>query len=117
MLLDMTSPDRLLGLVFRMPDNYVHGTGGEDGDLVIPALNRFKERIWYIHLKDLEPERGAAAAAKRSGIISRRCGMACTPSWEKGASTSPALLRLAGCARLQRIRTCGARHFAGNGDA
>jgi inosose dehydratase len=51
-LLDMTSPDRL-GLVFDA-GHYVHGTGGEDGD-VIPALNRFKERIWYIHLKDLEP--------------------------------------------------------------
>ncbi|MEI9967490.1 MAG: sugar phosphate isomerase/epimerase [Terracidiphilus sp.] len=51
-LLDLTSPDRL-GLVFDA-GHYVHGTGGEDGD-VIPALNRFKERIWYIHLKDLEP--------------------------------------------------------------
>ncbi len=51
-LLDMTNPERL-GLVFDA-GHYVHGTGREEIDLVA-ALNRFKERIWYIHLKDLEP--------------------------------------------------------------
>ena len=51
-LLDGTNPDRL-GLVFDA-GHYVHGTGREDIDLVA-ALERFKERIWYIHLKDIEP--------------------------------------------------------------
>jgi inosose dehydratase len=52
-LLDLTDPE-LLGLVFDT-GHYVHGTGREDVDLVA-ALDRFKERIWYIHLKDIEPD-------------------------------------------------------------
>ena len=88
-LLDMTSPDRL-GLVFDA-GHYVHGTGGEDGD-VIPALNRFKERIWYIHLKDLEPnvarrsreEEWDYFTAMRNGLY---------PELGKGCVDFPALLR------------------------
>ena len=88
-LLDMTSPDRL-GLVFDA-GHYVHGTGGEDGD-VIPALNRFKERIWYIHLKDLEPnvarrsrdEEWDYFTAMRNGLY---------PELGKGCIDFPALLR------------------------
>lgn len=52
-LLDLTNPERL-GLVFDT-GHYYHGAGGEDVDLVA-ALNRFAERIWYIHLKDIEPD-------------------------------------------------------------
>jgi len=52
MLLDLTNPDRL-GLVFDT-GHYCHGTGKEECDLVA-ALNRYKDRIWYIHLKDIEP--------------------------------------------------------------
>ena len=88
-LLDMTSPDRL-GLVFDA-GHYVHGTGGEDGD-VIPALTRFKERIWYIHLKDLEPnvalrsreEEWDYFTAMRNGLY---------PELGKGCVDFPALLR------------------------
>jgi inosose dehydratase len=88
-LLDMTSPDQL-GLVFDA-GHYVHGTGGEDGD-VIPALNRFKERIWYIHLKDLEPnvarrsreEEWDYFTAMRNGLY---------PELGKGCVDFPALLR------------------------
>jgi inosose dehydratase len=88
-LLDLTSPDRL-GLVFDA-GHYVHGTGGEDGD-VIPALNRFKERIWYIHLKDLEPN-----VARRSReeewdyFMAMRNGL--YPELGKGCIDFPALLR------------------------
>jgi inosose dehydratase len=88
-LLDLTSPDRL-GLVFDA-GHYVHGTGGEDGD-VVPALNRFKERIWYIHLKDLEPnvarrsrdEEWDYFTAMRNGLY---------PELGKGCIDFPALLR------------------------
>ncbi len=52
MLLDLTNPE-CLGLAFDT-GHYVHGTGGEDIDLTA-ALNRFAERIWYVHLKDLDP--------------------------------------------------------------
>ncbi len=51
-LLDGTNPERM-GLVFDT-GHYIHGTGREEIDLVA-ALERFKERIWYIHLKDIEP--------------------------------------------------------------
>lgn len=51
-LLDLTNPE-LLGLVFDT-GHYIHGTGKEEIDLVA-ALNRYKDRIWYIHLKDIEP--------------------------------------------------------------
>jgi inosose dehydratase len=51
-LLDLTDPEKL-GLVFDA-GHYYHGAGSEECDIVA-ALNRFKERIWYIHLKDIEP--------------------------------------------------------------
>jgi inosose dehydratase len=88
-LLDMTNPDRL-GLVFDA-GHYVHGTGGEDGDLV-PALNRFKERIWYFHLKDLEPN--VARRSRDEGwdyFTAMRNGL--YPELGKGCIDFPALLR------------------------
>jgi inosose dehydratase len=88
-LLDMTSPDRL-GLVFDV-GHYVHGTGGEDGD-VIPALNRFKERIWYIHLKDLEPNVARQSREEEwDYFTAMRMGL--YPELGKGCIDFPALLR------------------------
>ena len=89
MLLDLTSPERL-GLVFDT-GHYYHGTGGEDVDLVA-ALNRYKERIWYIHLKDIEPD-----VARRSRkqewdyFTAMRNGL--YPELGKGCVDFPALLR------------------------
>jgi inosose dehydratase len=88
-LLEMTNPERL-GLVFDA-GHYVHGTGREEVDLVA-ALNRFKERIWYIHLKDLEPnvarrsrdEEWDYFTAMRNGLY---------PELGKGCVDFPALLR------------------------
>jgi inosose dehydratase len=88
-LLEMTSPERL-GLVFDA-GHYVHGTGREEVDLVA-ALNRFKERIWYIHLKDLEPnvarrsreEEWDYFTAMRNGLY---------PELGEGCVEFPALLR------------------------
>jgi inosose dehydratase len=88
-LLDLTSPDRL-GLVFDA-GHYVHGTGGEDGD-VIPALNRFKERIWYIHLKDLEPNVARRSREEKwDYFMAMRNGL--YPELGKGCIDFPALLR------------------------
>lgn len=53
LLLEKTQPERL-GLVFDT-GHYTHGTGREDVDLTA-ALDRFAERIWYVHLKDLDPK-------------------------------------------------------------
>ncbi len=88
-LLNLTSPERL-GLVFDA-GHYVHGAGSEDIDLVA-ALNRFKERIWYIHLKDLEPniahrsreEEWDYFTAMRNGLY---------PELGKGCVDFPGLLR------------------------
>jgi inosose dehydratase len=87
--LDLTNPERM-GLVFDA-GHYVHGTGREDIDL-IAALDRFKERIWYIHLKDLEPD-----VARRSReeewdyFTAMRNGL--YPELGKGCVDFPALLR------------------------
>ncbi|MGB6742210.1 MAG: TIM barrel protein [Terracidiphilus sp.] len=88
-LLDLTSPERL-GLVFDT-GHYCHGTGGEEVDLVA-ALNRYKDRIWYIHLKDIEPtiarrsrdEEWDYFTAMRNGLY---------PELGKGCVDFPALLR------------------------
>ncbi|MGA2570084.1 MAG: sugar phosphate isomerase/epimerase [Terracidiphilus sp.] len=88
-LLDMTSPERL-GLVFDA-GHYVHGTGTENGDLT-PALNRFKERIWYIHMKDLDPD--FARRSREEGwdyFTAMRNGL--YPELGKGCIDFPALLR------------------------
>ncbi len=89
LLLHMTNPERL-GLVFDT-GHFVHGTAGEEVDLVA-ALNRFKERIWYIHMKDLEPnvarrsreEEWDYFTAMRNGLY---------PELGKGCVDFPALLR------------------------
>jgi inosose dehydratase len=88
-LLDLTAPERL-GLVFDT-GHYYHGTGREDVDLVA-ALDRFKERIWYIHLKDIDPK-----IARRSReeawdyFTGMRHGVYCELG--KGCVDFPALLR------------------------
>ena len=112
-LLDKTHPDRL-GLVFDA-GHYVHGTGTEDGDL-LPALERFKERIWYIHLKDLEPnvarrsrdEEWDYFTAMRNGLY---------PGAGQRVHRLPCPVALAGRARLQRICPGGAGYSAGDGNA
>lgn len=92
MLLDHTDPERL-GLVFDS-GHYCHGTGNEECDIVA-ALNRFADRIWYIHLKDLEPhvarrsrqEQWDYFTAMRNGLY---------PELGKGCVDFPALLRWLG---------------------
>jgi len=87
--LDLTDP-RYIGLVFDT-GHYYHGTGGEDCD-VTAALNRFGDRIWYIHLKDIEP-----TVARRSRIeewdyfTAMRNGL--YPELGKGCVDFPAMLR------------------------
>lgn len=88
-LLDLTNPERL-GLVFDT-GHYLHGTGLENADLVA-ALNRYADRIWYIHLKDIEPN-----VARRSReeewdyFTAMRHGL--YPELGKGCVDFPALLR------------------------
>ena len=61
-LLEQTDPS-LLGLVFDT-GHYVYGAG--DGASALEGLERFAERIWYVHLKDCDPQ--VAAKARAEGI-------------------------------------------------
>ncbi len=62
-LLDMTDPERL-GLVFDT-GHFVYGSGVNDPELVLDFLDRFADRIWYMHFKDCHPE--VASTARRAG--------------------------------------------------
>jgi inosose dehydratase len=59
--LDRTDPS-LVGLVLDT-GHLAFGSGG-DASLVIQAMDRFADRIWYIHLKDCD---GAIAEQARAG--------------------------------------------------
>jgi inosose dehydratase len=86
-LLDLTD-SRALGLVFDT-GHYTYGSGGADA---VAALDRFRERIWYIHLKDCHP--GIAAQARAAGwnyFEALRHGIFCELG--KGAVDFPRVLR------------------------
>ncbi|MCC6167472.1 MAG: TIM barrel protein [Caldilineaceae bacterium] len=60
-LLDLTDP-QVLGLVFDT-GHYAFGAGGcED---ILPALERYADRIWYVHYKDCTPGVLQAARAQQ----------------------------------------------------
>lgn len=58
-LMDMTDSEAL-GLVFDT-GHYSYGAGG--CDTLLSALDRFADRIWYVHYKDCDPEVLKRAAA------------------------------------------------------
>lgn len=62
-LLERTDPT-LLGLVFDT-GHYLYGTGQNAGAAVLDGLNRFGDRIWYMHFKDCDP--GIAERARAAG--------------------------------------------------
>ena len=57
-LLELTDP-KSFGLVFDT-GHYTYGSGGADA---VEALEAFRDRIWYIHLKDCQPQVAAQARA------------------------------------------------------
>lgn len=59
-LLDLTDP-ALVGLVFDT-GHYVYGGGPADA---ADGLNRFGDRVWYMHFKDCHPEVAAQARAEK----------------------------------------------------
>lgn len=63
-LLSRTDP-KLIGLVFDT-GHFLYGSGQTKGDLVLEGLERFKDRIWYVHYKDCHPK--AATQARRNGL-------------------------------------------------
>ncbi len=75
-LMELTDP-ALLGLVFDT-GHYLYGTGAADGALVLEGLDRFAERIWYVHFKDCSPEVAARARAEGLGYFEAvRAGLFC----------------------------------------
>ena len=58
-----TDPE-LVGLVFDT-GHYLYGSGGCDPEAVLEGLRRFRERIRYVHLKDVDPD--LATAARQEG--------------------------------------------------
>jgi inosose dehydratase len=75
-LLDLTDP-ALLGLVFDT-GHYVYGAGATDGAAALQGLERFAERIWYVHFKDCDPQVAAQARAEgRDYFAAIRRGLFC----------------------------------------
>jgi len=88
-LLDLTDPRRL-GLVFDS-GHYCYGSGTCDVALVA-ALERFGDRVWYIHLKDCEPQIASRARAEHWDYFTAlQHGVFCNLG--KGCVDFPALLR------------------------
>ena len=48
--------------------HYCYGAGGGDCD-VVAALDRFGDRVWYIHCKDCEPEVAQPGARGTVGLF------------------------------------------------
>ncbi len=63
-LLDRTDP-AVLGLVLDTGHS-LYGSGTSDPQTVLDGLARFRERIWYVHFKDMSPE--VAARARTEGL-------------------------------------------------
>jgi inosose dehydratase len=60
-LLTLTDPE-LLGLVFDT-GHYTYGSGQFDAQSALSGLDRFADRIWYVHCKDCNGEVARQAAA------------------------------------------------------
>lgn len=87
--LDLTDPEAI-GLVFDT-GHYAYGSGRSDAD-VVEGLNRFRERIWYMHFKDCHPDVAAEARAKGCDYFEAlRRGVFCELG--KGCVDFPAVLR------------------------
>lgn len=85
--LQLTDPE-LIGLVFDS-GHYTYGAGEDD---VIKGLERFKDRVWYIHFKDCQPE--VALQARREHwdyFEALRHGVFCELG--QGSVDFPAMLR------------------------
>lgn len=88
-LLALTNPERL-GLVFDT-GHYCYGAGGGSCN-VVAALDRFGDRVWYIHCKDCHPGVAQQARAQQWDYFTAlRHGVFCELG--KGCVDFPALLR------------------------
>lgn len=85
--LELTDPEAI-GLVFDS-GHYAYGSGDYE---VVKGLERFKERVWYIHCKDCHPAVAARARAEQWDYFQAlRQGVFCELG--KGSVDFPAMLR------------------------
>ena len=85
--LELTDPESI-GLVFDT-GHYVYGSGDSDA---VAGLERFKDRVWYVHFKDCQPDVAAAARARGWDYFQAlRHGVFCELG--KGCVDFPAVLR------------------------
>jgi inosose dehydratase len=85
-LLELTDP-HTLGLVFDT-GHYTYGSGGRDA---VAALDQFRERVWYVHLKDCHPDLAAKARTEEWDYFTAlRHGIFCELG--KGSVDFPAVL-------------------------
>lgn len=85
--LELTDP-KIVGLVFDT-GHYVFGSGDCDA---VAGLERFKDRIWYVHLKDCRPEIAARSREQRWDYFqSLRRGIFCELG--KGCVNFPQVLQ------------------------
>ena len=88
-LLELTNP-ALLGLVFDT-GHFVYGAGEAGADM-FAFLDRFADRVWYIHCKDCEPNVAARARAQEWDYFTAlKHGVFCELG--KGCVDFPKLLR------------------------
>ena len=62
--LDQTDPS-LIGLVLDT-GHLVYGSGQNDPSILLETLERFQNRLWYVHLKDVHPK--VAERSRREGL-------------------------------------------------
>ena len=55
----------VVGLVYDT-GHALYGSGGSDPQVVLNLLERHRERVWYVHFKDMSA--GVAASARQSGL-------------------------------------------------
>ncbi len=85
--LELTDP-KALGLVFDS-GHYAYGAGDCD---VVKGLERYKDRVWYIHFKDCQPQVAAQARAEGWDYFQAlRHGVFCELG--QGGVDFPAMLR------------------------
>lgn len=66
-LLEMTDPE-LVGLVFDT-GHYAFGAGATEPDEVLAGMDRFADRIWYVHLKDCDLNVAQRSRAEKWGYF------------------------------------------------
>ena len=80
----------LIGLVFDT-GHVLYGSGASEGGAVLDSLQRFRERVWYVHFKDVSAE--VAARARAQGLSYQQAvgaGVFCELG--RGAVPFPAVL-------------------------